>query len=181
MKVYFTASILGKEKYEKEYRLIIDTLREMGIRVYSLVFETLEEESEIHRQRAKMLKGADLVVAEVSYPSLAVGYEISAALEAGKPLLALRLKGINPPALESLPSEKFKSLEYDRETLPKVLGDWLKATSESADVRFNFFVPPKIVNFLDWVSKEKRIPRSVYLRNLIEKEMAKNSEYKEEK
>lgn len=188
MKVYFTASILGKEQYETEYRLIVETLQRLGIQVLSLVLETpvdsdasASEKTAVYQKRAKLLKQADLVVAETSYSSTSVGYEISAALAAGKPLLALRLKGTKPTILEGHPDSRLKTLEYEKKTLEKVLTDWLKVVGDFADIRFNFFVPPRIVNYLDWVSKEKRIPRSVYLRNLIEKEMGKNEDYNDDK
>jgi hypothetical protein len=49
--------------------------------------------------------------------------------------------------------------------------------SDTQDVRFNFFISPQIGNYLDWVSKNKRIPRAVYLRRLIEEDMKNNKEY----
>jgi hypothetical protein len=52
--------------------------------------------------------------------------------------------------------------------------------SEVQDTRFNFFVSPSIATYLDWVSKEKRVPRSVYLRRLIDQDMSGNDEYNQE-
>jgi hypothetical protein len=48
---------------------------------------------------------------------------------------------------------------------------------ENIDTRFNFFISPKIGNFLDWIAKKKKLPRAVYLRKLIEDDMDKNKEY----
>lgn len=44
---------------------------------------------EIHDRDLGWLAGADAVVAEVSVPSLGVGYEVARALELGKPVLCL--------------------------------------------------------------------------------------------
>ena len=55
----------------------------------------------------------------------------------------------------------------------------LDYVSSAQDVRFNFFISPTIGLYLDWISKNKRIPRAVYLRKLIEEEMRENKEYKE--
>jgi hypothetical protein len=45
-------------------------------------------------------------------------------------------------------------------------------------VRFNFFVSPKILTYLDWVGQKRMIPKSVFLRNLIEREMKKDRDFK---
>ncbi len=187
MKVYFTASLTGKEQYEQEYRLIEETLKDLGAQVNDLVLtvpaetaqsESSAEKTKLYQKMNNLLKAADLVVAEISYPSVAVGYEISAALEAGKPVLALRLKGTRSNILEGHPDEKFKMVEYEKGTLKSVLGDWIKSASDLVDVRFNFFVSPKIIGYLDWIAKVKRIPRAVYLRTLLEREMRKDPDYR---
>jgi hypothetical protein len=49
--------------------------------------------------------------------------------------------------------------------------------NDTQDTRFNFFVSPSISAYLDWVSKAKRVPRSVYLRKLIDEDMEKNEDY----
>lgn len=189
MKVYFTASFSGKEQYGEEYQLIIKTLKDLGVRVLDVVSETAsdissasaEEKKRIYKEIDKNLKIADLVVAEVSHPSISVGYEISTALKMEKPVLALGLKGTKSGALEGLPDEKLKMVEYDRETLKPVLEEWVRMANDQVDVRFNFFIPPSIVNYLDWVAKKRRVPRSVFLRNMIEREMKADKEFKEEK
>jgi len=46
-------------------------------------------ESQIHDRDMNWLSESDIVIAEVSTPSLGVGYEIGRAVEAGKPVLCL--------------------------------------------------------------------------------------------
>lgn len=186
MKVYFTAPLEGKEQYKEEYSLIVDTLKNHGAHVRSIFDSSigLTDQSSIDKNKAyekinRLLKGADLVVAEISYPSVRVGYEISAALAAGKPVLALRLAGTRTNVLEGHPDEKFKMEEYEKKTLDPLLEKWLKTVNDLADIRFNFFIPPRLVSYLDWISKARRIPRAVYLRGLIEKEMKSDRKYKE--
>lgn len=186
MKVYFTASVEGKEQYQEEYRQIIETLKDLGAQVEELVMALSSEEgsrsekAQVYKKRNNLLRKADYVVAEISYPSVTVGYEISTALGMGKPVLVLRLKGTRTNILEGHPDDKFKLIEYEKGNLKSSLEKWIEAAGDMIDVRFNFFVPPRIVNYLNWLSKNKRIPRSVYLRNLIEKEMEENEEFREE-
>ena len=54
----------------------------------------------------------------------------------------------------------------------------MKKAKGLIDMRFNFFVSPKILNYLDWVGQKRMIPKSVFLRNLIEREMKKEKEFK---
>jgi hypothetical protein len=62
--------------------------------------------------------------------------------------------------------------------MEKILWDSLKEAKCLIDMRFNFFVSPKILNYLDWVGHKRMIPKSVFLRNLIEREMKKDREFK---
>jgi hypothetical protein len=41
------------------------------------------------------------------------------------------------------------------------------------------FISPNIGRYLDWISKVKKIPRSVYLRALIERDMKENTEFED--
>jgi len=54
----------------------------------------------------------------------------------------------------------------------------MELANKNIDVRFNFFVSPKIISYLDWVSKNRMVPRSVFLRELIEKEMKKDKDFR---
>lgn len=56
--------------------------------------------------------------------------------------------------------------------LKKVLSDYLIEKNVEQDLRFNFFLSPKLSNYLDWVAKNKKVSRSVYLRHLIDAQIA---------
>ncbi len=186
MKVYFVGSIAGKTKYKENYEHIISILEEMGNKVventmgptldqvYSL---TDEGKIEQYRSVLKWIQSSDILVAEATHPSLGVGYEISLALEKGKPVVVLYSEGNAPHFLEGYENEKLVILKYRPEDLKDTLTDAVKFASEQADIRFNFFISPSIATFLDWISKEKRIPRSVYLRRLIENDIKNYPEY----
>jgi hypothetical protein len=68
-------------------------------------------------------------------------------------------------------------IKYDATNLREQLKCALSFAQNNVDTRFNFFISPSIGNYLDWISKNKNIPRSVYLRTLIEKDMVINKEY----
>jgi nucleoside 2-deoxyribosyltransferase len=91
MKIYFAGSIRGGRKNSGIYAQLIDFLKQFGevltCHVGDSNIKKIEEqftEKEIHDRDFKWLSEADVVIAEVSTPSLGVGYEIGRAVEAGK-------------------------------------------------------------------------------------------------
>lgn len=180
MKIFFEASIYGRKRFGKNYRLIVEQLLEMGHKVveYSLGLKEEQayslkklEKQDFFNKVIKIIDNSDLFVVEASYPSLSVGFEISQALERGKSVVVLYSDGDAFRFLQGLKSEKLLVVKYDLKSLKKVLADSIECASEQMDTRFNFFISPKIANYLDWVARKKRTPRAVYLRRLIEKDM----------
>lgn len=189
MKIYFLGSIRGREKYQKNYEKIIESLKELG---HTVIENTLkpsanyvyglsdEEKIEFYKQVLKNIGRADMMVAEGSFSSMGVGYEISLALEKGKPVVVLYEEGFAPHFLEGIDSDKLEIAKYELNEIKSILKNTIEYVSGQMDVRFNFFVSPTIVNYLDWISKKRKMPRAVYLRRLIEKDMEKNKEFKKE-
>lgn len=194
MKVYYIAAIYAAKKYQKNYEAINKVLSNLdpdlvnenflGLSLDEIKSSSSEDNQNTKDHYKKVLgsiKRADIVVAEVSYPSsINVGHEITLAMEYEKPVLALYSKGNSPIFLEGYQSEKFILAEYDPEDLSgldRLINSSVKKLMKAIDIRFNFFVSPKISNYLDWVSREKRIPRSVYLRRLIEEDMKNFPEF----
>lgn len=187
MKVYFTASARGKSLYYQSYRDIHKSIEDLGhknlddliLKINENVFYegTHEEQVKLYENTINLIKKADVIVLEITVPSLSMGYVLHKAIEMNKPVIALYSPGTIPFFVQGIDSEKLQVLEYSSESLNSVLSDALIYAEESSDVRFNFFISPSIGHYLDWVSKVKKIPRSVYLRGLIEKDMAINENY----
>ncbi len=190
MKIYFVASISGKKIYTENYKKIVKELEHLGHKVISdhilgvnsldLNRESPEDRIKHNKQLNKWLSSIDVVVAEVSYPSVSVGYELAIALEKGKPVLALHVAEKTPVALVGEPSDRFMMEPYTLDDISRDLKLLLEQLADQMDVRFNFFVSPKIVSYLDWIAKKRRMPRAVYLRRLIEDDMKKNRDYEKE-
>lgn len=187
MTIYFTASVTGKKKYEQNYRKIVETLKDLGhdvinehifeVNIEDLIEETAQERAKHHKDLNKWLNKADLVVAEVSFPSVSVGYEVALALDKSKPVLALYEESNVPVALLGETSDKFIIDSYNLEDLKRNLNIMIEELVQQMDTRFNFFISPKHQNYLDWIAKNRKIPRSVFLRDLIEQHMEENEEY----
>lgn len=188
MRAYFTASLRGKQNFEGNYREIVKTLQKIGVDVFAdhilnekaaevAVSQTDEQKKKFYHKLFERMKSVDLVVAEISTPSVSVGHEISFALEIGKVVLVLYTEGNGSILLEGSNDRKLKLIEYSLESLPKILPKAVEEAKKSSDVRFNFFISPDILSYLDWVSQYRKVPRSVFLRELIEKEMKKDKEF----
>lgn len=190
MKILFVASIQGKASREKDYQMVVDSLERTGNDIISdhvmkynqddLDSWSDDKKVDFHKKLFDYIKKCDLVVGEVSYPSVSVGYLISMALDFGKPTILLYKGTKEPNLLSSLMSDKLQVVRYSqKEDLAKELNACIEYSLQQADVRFNFFISPQIGRYLDWISKKKRLPRAVYLRRLIEEDMRSNKDYNE--
>lgn len=191
MKVYFSGSVYYRDDFIGVYKKIVSVLERMGARVLEHTTKIpIEEYSnqndsdrvENYRQVVAWVDQCDFAVVEASFPStLHMGHEISLLLEKGKPVVALYRKGKEPGMFKVIKDDRIIWVEYNSEKdVELVLKEAIDLARKSADVRFNFFVSPKILSYLDWVAKNRMIPRAVFLRDLIEKEMKKDKEYSSE-
>lgn len=97
MKIYFAGSIRGGRTDVSLYLELIEHLKQFGEVLTEHIgnaaltqFGENETTDEfIHNRDMDWLMSADVIVAEVTHPSLGVGYELGRALEQGKKVLCL--------------------------------------------------------------------------------------------
>lgn len=186
MVAYFTASIVGKKDYAPFYQQIIDILKYHEIDVISdhiintsekeIRLESKEDRINFQKKLSGWITSASFVIAETSYPSISVGYEISLALQMHKPVLILYTTPHPPSLLAHYKDDNLICESYNSDTLKSIIEDFLNFTAGAADSRFTFFITSAIAAYLDEIARKKKIPKSVYLRQLIEKDMQKSSE-----
>ena len=96
-KIYFCGSIRGGRQLARNYEKIIEVLQVHGIVLTEHLGNDDEiqnkdrvlSDREIHDRDLQWIIESDMLVAEVTIPSLGVGYEIGRATEMGKPILCL--------------------------------------------------------------------------------------------
>lgn len=96
-KIYFACSIRGGRGDADIYGNIVEYIKASGGEVLSEIFadKTLTPQGsqgasrDIWEKDLSWIRNADAIIAEVTNPSLGVGYEIAKAEEWGKPILAL--------------------------------------------------------------------------------------------
>jgi hypothetical protein len=96
MKIYFAGSIRGGREDAALYHEIVELLDNYGKVLTEHVADTelgvlgqAIGDEKIHDRDLAWLRESDYLVAEVTTPSLGVGYEIAKATEWGKPVLCL--------------------------------------------------------------------------------------------
>ncbi len=94
--VYFAGSISGGRQYINTYAKIVTILKALGNEVLTehvidpiLSSQTLLNANDIYKRDIEWMKKSDIVVAEVTQPSLGVGFEIAYAVNCKKPVVAL--------------------------------------------------------------------------------------------
>ncbi|PIS15741.1 hypothetical protein COT62_02070 [Candidatus Roizmanbacteria bacterium CG09_land_8_20_14_0_10_41_9] len=178
MKVYFTASIFGKKYHLQNYLQIVNALKSKGYSVIAdhilnssetkIRMETKTERLKFHEKLERWIQSSDCMIVETTFPSISVGYEISLALGLGKPVLILYSQGDPPSLLAHHKDEKLLCERYTSATLRDIIEDFVNFVEAAADARFTFFITPKIASHLEEVSRKEKMPKSVYLRRLIE-------------
>jgi len=99
-KIYFACSITGGRDHAHVYQDIVDNIKSLGMHVLSELFadKTIKSNEgtkhklspeEIWAWDLNWVREADAIIAEVTQPSLGVGYEIAKAHTWDKPVLAL--------------------------------------------------------------------------------------------
>lgn len=97
MNTYFIGAIRGGRTHQPQYNDIVTELKKFGTVLSEHVAdetisdygETNMNKEEIHDREMDLLKKSDVVVAEVTTPSLGVGYLIAQAVNLNKRMLCL--------------------------------------------------------------------------------------------
>ena len=119
MKIYFAASIRGGRDYARDYKKIISQLSIYGqVLTEHISDDKLDDrgedisETDIFERDTGWLRESDIIVAEVTQPSLGVGYEIALGESLGKRIVCLfKQKSGNLSAMIK-GNRKLEVLEY---------------------------------------------------------------------
>lgn len=194
MRIFLSASIYGKQHLEDSCKKIVELTKKSGHKIISdHILKTTnkqmaqwkkDKDIKYHNFVIDGIKNADAVFAEISHSSTSVGYLIALAAQAGKPVVCFYNGEEKPHLFATLEeqNDKFVVAQYKNvEDLNKLVPKMIDFINEGQDTRFNFFVTPKHINYMNWIAKSKRIPRSVFLRRLIEQEMKSNDNFSNNK
>ena len=187
MKVFFTASQRGKRKFGIYYKTIIKEIKRLG---YTTIEDELfnmstpsfyqelneggiQAKQKFYKATEERLAKTDIAIFDCSLHSLSIGFAIEKALELGKPTIVLYLTNHEPYFLEGITNDQFFVHAYTPKNIQSVVKTALLNARNHKEKRFNFFLSPKIVTFVEKRSKSLGMTKSTYMRGLIIDDMRK--------
>ncbi len=190
MKVYLAASTKGQSKYGEYYSRIFNHIHKLGHKHLddSIVNEKPEDfygaikkegskkYEEMFNEALRKMRESDVNIFECSEQSFTIGYLVQKSLDLNKPTLALFEENHQPSYfLMGSQDEKLIIQSYNKENIEKVIDTCLDTAVNVADKRFNFFITPSLLAFLNQAAREQGITKSTLIRNLILEHRRKNS------
>lgn len=124
----------------------------------------------------------EALIAEIGKPSMEINYQIVLALTAKKPVLCLYPEGSNIrdelPASVGNIAKNLTVTAYNKDSLASIIKEFVTSLGDGGELnRFNFFLPPDLLDYINWVPFGKGTNRSNFIRQLIRDEMNKDSRY----
>lgn len=108
---------------------------------------------------------SDAVVIEVSHEDIQLGHEVTIAIMEKKPVLVL---SVHEDFSKKIIHEYLFGAKYTAQTLAGIVQDFLARVREMRQARrFNMFLYPTQVEYVDKISKESGMNMSEYIRHLI--------------
>jgi predicted HicB family RNase H-like nuclease len=185
MKVYFTSSITGLNKFRKNCEKVSQILRKNRHKVCEDFLKITKEQDRketekksdfIYEYIIKKINEADIFIGEMSYRSTPVSYQLTYALEHKKPCLYLYEKDNGNPVhavFKGNPSKYLTIIEYEAVDLEDIIDGFIKKSKKLMMRRFNFLIPAELDDKLRIKAAIEGVSKGEYLRKIIEDKIDK--------
>lgn len=186
IKIFFNTSSRSEKTVKESSVKIFNWITDLG---FTHCYNFLKDESEylfdddesklstLYLSVVKSLHQADIVILEVSTNSFTQGYILQKSLEMGKPVIALHQRGKYSIFIKGIKNSLLQTIEYDNFSLDQQLEDAVNFAIENLMSKFNFYLSSDISNYLTWVTKQKSVTKSEFIRALIRSHMDSNQDY----
>ena len=181
MKLFWTASYSGKQKYQSDYDLVgraIDQVADLEVispekgNYQSLlpprIKVSLESEpAKLHYEAIRRgILWADAVIIEISEEDFQLGHEATLAIQSKKHVLCLSSR---EDFSNKISNRYFHAAKYNKMTIDQIIEDFLiLAQKDLLSRRFNLFLTSGQIQFLKAKGVESGLGASDYLRTLID-------------
>lgn len=188
MLVHFIAPMSSLKENIESYRTVVSSIQKKGHvlardwieAAYAEIKESSETRVEMEQswqpiieENFEAIAKADVVIADITHDSTAMGYQIATAIHQKKPTLLIIKEGTTiPPFTWNIPSSFLKKVEYTESTLTDKIMPFLEENDISTkDMRFNFFIDRAIYNYLRWAALKTGKTKAEVLRELVQREI----------
>ena len=120
MNIYFAGAIRGGRQKVEDYAKIVEVLKEYGNVLTEHIanpkvdiFGEKLSAQEVYMRDVEYLKENDILFAEISVPSLGVGYELAYAESIGKPVICMYDENFNVSGMIR-GNQNFKMITYSK-------------------------------------------------------------------
>ena len=182
IKIFWTASYYGKEKYQKDYDTVaraIDAQKDAEVispekgNYMSLIPESAKRQLGGHPQKLhydairRGILWSDAVIIEISQEDFQLGHEATLAIQSKKHVLCL---STHEDFSEKIDNRYFHAAKYNKMTIEEIIENFLVlARKDLLSRRFNLFLTSSQEQFLKSKGLETGLGASDYIRTLIDK------------
>ena len=184
MKVFYTCSYYGKEKYQKYYDLVQTAIEKTGVQVISpekgnykrvipeRVRVGLGDANAVHYEAIRRgILAADAVIIEVSFQDIQIGFEAALAVAHKKPVLCL---SIYEDFSQKINNRYFFGAKYSELNVERIVGEFVeRSRKKRLGERFNMFLSISQDQYLEKRAREEGVTKSEYLRELMDQDKMK--------
>ena len=165
----------------KDWKEVIKRYRSKGAKKpkESDIFKAIDRKK-FYEEHTKAIKNCDMVIAEITRPTITVGYQLFYAIANKKPILALyfgKAENLDFDAIKSTIAIdlRYVSLKkYDLKSLSRVMRDFLRKKKKIYK-KFNFIITEEIEHYINWLQlKSLDKSKSEVLREKIINELIFN-------
>lgn len=190
MRAHFIGSAVNLSEDVNSYSAIIQALKKSGVELTSnwvneankklglknQITTSKYDWDNIYKENMEAISKADIVVAEVSKKSFLVGFQVSLAIQQKKPTLLLsKLDHIDSAIGVSLNEELVSYCQYNVKNIDNVISEFVAENSkEKKQIRFNFFIDKKLLNYINWRSLNTGKTKSDIIREALREDIKRS-------
>lgn len=178
MVVFYTCSYYGKSKYQKQYDLVRQTIKDLRVELIATeegnYLDVLDESTKKKVTDPKLLhyeairQGihlADCVIIEISQEDFQLGHEATLTIMEKKPVLCL---SIHEDFSQKINNPYFFAAKYNEKNIHAIIQDFFARVRELRHAkRFNMFFYPNQLHYLEKISQKRGMNVSEYIRHLV--------------
>lgn len=187
MKIGFLAAKRSEKENAELFRKIInhleakgnEVIHHMDVSLDSILPLSYAQRQDLFMKFYEQLAECDLVFVETSMQSTQVGFGIAYLRMKGRPVVILSQGETAFPFFPK--GEVYSNLEnmmayqYDSPNITEVLDEALEYMAPHLDKRFTIIFPSHLLAKVEEKSQKLAVPKSVYIRQLIEKDLKESN------